>query len=222
MVNRTVIITAGGIGKRIGKDIPKQFILLGELPILAHTISVFHSFDPSIEILVTLPSEWIVYWKSSIKTIGFDLPHQIIAGGEERFHSIQNALRYATGEHIAVHDGVRPFVSNETIARCFLSLNDARAVVPVLMIKDTIRKISGGTNQAANRASFRLVHTPQCFHEKTLRLAYEQEFTPSITDDATLVEQTGESIYFVESNEENIKITTPFDLSIAQSFFLKK
>jgi 2-C-methyl-D-erythritol 4-phosphate cytidylyltransferase len=222
MVNRTVIITAGGIGKRIGKDIPKQFILLGELPILAHTISVFHTFDPSIEILVTLPSEWIVYWKSSIKKIGFDIPHQIIAGGEERFHSIQNALRYATGEHIAVHDGVRPFVSIETITRCFLSLNVVKAVVPVLMIKDTIRKISEGTNQSANRASFRLVHTPQCFHEKTLRLAYEQDFMPSITDDATLVEQIGEPICFVESNEENIKITTPFDLSIAQSFFLKK
>ena len=222
MVNRTVIITAGGIGKRIGKDIPKQFILLGELPILAHTISVFHTFDPSIEILVTLPLEWIVYWKSSIKKLGFDIPHQIIAGGEERFHSIQNALRYATGEHIAVHDGVRPFVSIETITRCFLSLNDAKAVVPVLMIKDTIRKISEGTNQSANRDSFRLVHTPQCFHEKTLRLAYKQDFMPSITDDATLAEQIGEPICFVESNEENIKITTPFDLSIAQSFFLKK
>jgi 2-C-methyl-D-erythritol 4-phosphate cytidylyltransferase len=222
MVNRTVIITAGGIGKRIGKDIPKQFILLGQLPILAHTISVFHTFDPSIEILVTLPAEWIVYWKSSIKKIGFDIPHQIIAGGQERFHSIQNALRYATGKHIAVHDGVRPFVSIETIARCFLSLNDAKAVAPVLMIKDTIRKISEGTNQSANRSSFRLVHTPQCFHEKILRLAYKQDFSPSITDDATLVEQIGETICFVESNEENIKITTPFDLTIAQSFFLKK
>lgn len=222
MVNRTVIITAGGIGKRMGKDIPKQFILLGELPILAHTISVFYAFDPSIEILVTLPAEWILYWKSSIKKSGFDIPHQIIAGGEARFHSIQNALRYANGKHIAVHDGVRPFVSIETITRCFLSLNDASAVVPVLTIKDTIRKISEGTNQSANRSSFRLVHTPQCFHEKTLRLAYEQDFMPLITDDATLVEQIGVPICFVESNEENIKITTPFDLSIAQSFFLKK
>ena len=222
MGNRTVIITAGGVGKRIGKDIPKQFLLLGKWPILAHTINVFHTFDPSIEILVTLPAGWIAYWKSSIKEFDFHVPHQIIEGGEERFHSIQNALRYANGKHIAVHDGVRPFVSAETIDRCFSSLEKFEAVVPVIELKDTIRQIDDNNNFAVDRKNFRIIHTPQCFHAEIIRRAYCLEFTENITDDASLVEQLGVNIHFVPSNQENIKITTQFDLTISQSFIMNQ
>jgi 2-C-methyl-D-erythritol 4-phosphate cytidylyltransferase len=216
MLKRSVIITAGGIGKRLANDIPKQFLMLGDLPILAHSIKAFYEFDQTIQVIVTLPKEWITYWESKVKEIKFEVPHQTVVGGEERFHSIRNALSYTNGEQIAIHDGVRPFVSKETISRCFAGLTTFKAVVPVLPLKDSIRIINDKESEASNRLNFRLVHTPQCFHAEVLYLAYQQVYAANITDDATLVEQMGESIHLVESNQENIKITTPSDLLFAQ------
>lgn len=216
MLKRSVIITAGGMGKRLANDIPKQFLMLGELPILAHSIKAFYEFDQTIQVIVTLPKEWITYWESKVKEIKFEVPHQIVAGGEERFHSIRNALSYTNGEQIAIHDGVRPFVSKETISRCFAGLTNFKAVIPVLPLKDSIRIVNDIESKASNRLIFRLVHTPQCFHAEVLYRAYQQAYAVNITDDAALVEQMGESIHLVESNEENIKITTPSDLLFAQ------
>lgn len=216
MLKRSVIITAGGMGKRLANDIPKQFLMLGDLPILAHSIKAFYEFDQTIQVIVTLPKEWITYWESKVKEIKFEVPHQIVAGGEERFHSIRNALSYTTGEQIAIHDGVRPFVSKETISRCFAGLTNFKAVIPVLPLKDSIRIVNDKESKASDRLIFRLVHTPQCFHAEVLYRAYQQAYAVNITDDATLVEQIGESIHLVESNEENIKITTPSDLLFAQ------
>ena len=221
MIKRSVIITAGGIGRRTGNVIPKQFLLIGNLPILAHTINAFHLFDQHLEIVVTLPRDWVDYWKSLITSIGFTVPHGIVVGGAERFHSIKNALTTVHGEHIAIHDGVRPFVSAATIERCFSSLNKFEAVVPIVDLKDTIRCLEGGDNFAVDRKNFRIIHTPQCFHAETIKKAYCQEFTENITDDASLVEQLGVKIHFVSSNQENIKITDQFDLTIAQSFIMK-
>lgn len=216
MLKRSVIITAGGIGKRLANDIPKQFLMLGALPILAHSIKAFYEFDQTIQVIVTLPKEWITYWESKVKEIKFEVLHQTVAGGEERFHSIRNALSYTTGEQIAIHDGVRPFVSKETISRCFAGLTNFKAVIPVLPLKDSIRIVNDKESKASNRLIFRLVHTPQCFHAEVLYRAYQQAYAVNITDDAALVEQMGESIHLVESNEENIKITTPSDLLFAQ------
>ena len=221
MIKRSVIITAGGIGRRAGNVIPKQFLLIGNLPILAHTINAFHLFDQHLEIIVTLPNDWVDYWKSQINSIGFNVPHTLVVGGTERFHSIKNALTTVHGEHIAVHDGVRPFVSAETIERCFSSLEKFEAVVPVIELKDTIRQGDANNNFAVDRKNFRIIHTPQCFHAEIIRRAYCQEFTENITDDASLVEQLGVKIHFVSSNQENIKITDQFDLTIAQSFIMK-
>ena len=221
MIKRSVIITAGGIGRRAGNVIPKQFLLIGNLPILAHTINEFYLFDNALEIVVTLPNDWVDYWKSLINSIGFTVPHSIVVGGAERFHSIKNALTTVHGEHIAVHDGVRPFVSAETIERCFSSLEKFEAVVPVIELKDTIRQGDANNNFAVDRKNFRIIHTPQCFHAEIIRRAYCQEFTDNITDDASLVEQLGVKIHFVSSNQENIKITDQFDLTIAQSFIMK-
>jgi 2-C-methyl-D-erythritol 4-phosphate cytidylyltransferase len=221
MIKRSVIITAGGIGRRTGNVIPKQFLLIGNLPILAHTINEFYSFDNTLEIVVTLPNDWVDYWKSLINSISFTVPHSIVVGGVERFHSIKNALTTVHGEHIAIHDGVRPFVSVATIERCFSSLEKFEAVVPVVDLKDTIRQVNGNDNFAVDRKNFRIIHTPQCFHAEIIRRAYRQEFTENITDDASLVEQLGVKIHFVPSNQENIKITDQFDLIIAQSFIMK-
>lgn len=221
MIKRSVIITAGGIGRRTGNVIPKQFLLIGNLPILAHTINAFHLFDQHLEIIVTLPNDWVDYWKSQINSIGFNVPHTLVVGGTERFHSIKNALKMAHGEHIAVHDGVRPFVSAATIERCFSSLEKFEAVVPVVDLKDTIRQVNAKGNFAVDRKNFQIIHTPQCFHSEIIRRAYRQEFTENITDDASLVEQLGGNIHFVSSNSENIKITDEFDLKIAQLLIVK-
>jgi 2-C-methyl-D-erythritol 4-phosphate cytidylyltransferase len=139
-----------------------------------------------------------------------------VNGGEERYHSIQNALKRCSGSYIAVHDGVRPFVSFDTLNRCFSALNEHEAVVPVLKLKESLRQTNDASTNAVDRSNYRLVHTPQCFRADVLRKAYEQPYHAQVTDDACLLEELGYKINLVESNEENIKLTTPFDFLIAE------
>jgi 2-C-methyl-D-erythritol 4-phosphate cytidylyltransferase len=215
----SVIITAGGIGKRMGGKMPKQFLALNGKPILLHTLENFHAFDQNLEFILTLPMDWVPYWQEQLETFGSRIPHQLIAGGKERFDSIKHALPFCSGDFIAVHDGVRPFVSHDTIRRCFDALKESKSVVPVLAVKDSLRMIQGGTSQLVNRDDFKMVHTPQCFDAETLKKAYNVSFHHSMTDDASVVEQFGISPRLVESNEENIKITTQADLTIARALF---
>ena len=218
MVTHSIIITAGGIGKRMGSEIPKQFIEICGKPILLHTLELFYLFDSSMELFITLPEDWKSYWNEILEKNNCTIPHQVISGGEERYHSIQNALQYCSGKYISVHDGVRPLVSASTLKKCFEALENHPAVVPVLNVKESIRQLENGTSNAVNRNEFKLIHTPQCFHATILKEAYLQTFHEGITDDASLVEANGVSIHLVESNEENIKITTPNDLKIAELF----
>ena len=134
-MQKSVIITAGGIGKRMGSDLPKQFLVLSGKPILVHTLELFFKYDPTIELILTLPNEWRGYWETVIDKYFCRVPHIVVNGGEERYHSIQNALKRCSGSYIAVHDGVRPFVSFDTLNRCFSELNEHEAVVPVLKLK---------------------------------------------------------------------------------------
>ena len=218
MVTHSIIITAGGIGKRMGSEIPKQFIEICGKPILLHTLELFYYFDSSMELFITLPEDWKSYWNEIFEKNNCTIPHQIISGGEERYHSIQNALQFCSGKYISVHDGVRPLVSASTLKKCFEALENHGAVVPVLNVKESIRKIENGSSHAVNRNEFKLIHTPQCFHASVLKDAYLQTFHEGITDDASLVEANGVLVHLVESNEENIKITTPNDLKIAELF----
>lgn len=220
-MQKSVIITAGGIGKRMGSELPKQFLVLGGKPVLVHTLELFFKYDPTIEIILTLPNEWRGYWETVIDKYYCRVPHIVVNGGEERYHSIQNALKRCSGNLIAVHDGVRPFVSFETLDRCFSALNQYGAVVPVLKLKESIRQTNENTSNAVNRSNYRLVHTPQCFHTAVLRQAYQQAYHDKVTDDACLVEELGYTIHLVESNEENIKLTTPFDFLIAETIIQK-
>jgi 2-C-methyl-D-erythritol 4-phosphate cytidylyltransferase len=215
-MQKSVIITAGGIGKRMGSELPKQFLVLGGKPVLVYTLELFFKYDPTIEIILTLPNEWQGYWETIIDKYYCRVPHIVVNGGEERYHSIQNALKQCSGSFIAVHDGVRPFVSFETLERCFSALNQYEAVVPVLKFKESIRQTNEISTSAVDRSNYRLVHTPQCFHAAVLRQAYEQAYHDKVTDDACLVEELGFTIHLVESNEENIKLTTQFDLLIAE------
>lgn len=215
---KTIIITAGGIGTRMQSDVPKQFLVIDDQPVLMHTLRRFYSFDPKIQIILTLPSDWISYWKELLEKYQCDIPHQIVEGGKERFDSIKNALRMSQGNLIGVHDGVRPFVSKKTISECFLTAEKVGAAIPYLPIHESMRQISGETSVGVNRVEFVTVQTPQCFQREILLNAYEQSFKNSFTDDASVVESNGGKITLVLGNQENIKITTPNDIKIAELF----
>lgn len=212
--NFSIIITAGGIGKRMGSNIPKQFIEVKGKPILMHTIEQFYTYNPNCQILITLPSDWISFWEGLIEQHKFDIKHQVIDGGIERYDSIKNALSHCTESFIGVHDGVRPLVSHNTIERCLMNLSEYKAVIPVLTIKESIRELKQEVSKAVPRVNFVSVQTPQFFTKTIIKNAYDQPYHSNITDDASLVEENGHQIYLVKGNEENIKVTTPMDLKI--------
>jgi 2-C-methyl-D-erythritol 4-phosphate cytidylyltransferase len=214
----SIILTAGGIGKRMGGKLPKQFIEVAGKPLLLHTLEQFRAFDEHAQLIVTLPTEWQGYWQELMEKYANKVEHMVVDGGAERYHSIKNALQSCNGEFVAVHDGVRPLVSRETIQRCFDAVKIYHQVIPVLPVKESLRKIHSEGVSAVNRAEYCLVQTPQCFKKESLMHAYEIPFHAGITDDATLVEEAGYAIHVVNGNEENIKITTQTDLVIAHYF----
>jgi 2-C-methyl-D-erythritol 4-phosphate cytidylyltransferase len=218
----SVIITAGGVGKRMGATLPKQFLLLHGKPILMHTIESFHRFDSTAELLVTLPEEQIHVWKELCALHGFVVPHQLVAGGEERFHSIQHALKLVTGEIVAVHDGVRPLIDHTLIKRLIEASQIHQAVVPVVPIKESLRQMIDGESKAVVRSDFVTVQTPQLFHRDVLIASYQQSYQRNFTDDASVVEAMGKKIETVVGSESNIKITQPIDLQMAEYLFQHK
>lgn len=215
----SVIITAGGIGMRMGANLPKQFIEVAGKPILLHTLEKLYAFDPSAEFILTLPEDWKSYWEEQLTKFNCRIEHQIVDGGAERYHSVKNALLACTGDFIAIHDGVRPFVSIETLSRCWNDVLKYKAVLPVIQVKESMRIVEGTNSNAVDRSNYRLVQTPQCFSREIILKSYEKEFHAGITDDAGLAEEAGFSIYLLDGNEENIKITTQTDLLIAETFF---
>ena len=213
----SVIITAGGIGKRFSSTIPKQFLNLDELPILMHTIKRFSNWNSDLEIILTLPKEWRGYWSDLVLKHDFTIPHQIVDGGKERYHSIKNALNFCSGVHVMIHDGVRPMVSSDTLSRSHEALKTHDAVVPYLEIKDSIRIINNGSSNAVDRQKYVTVQTPQCFNLEVVKKAYLFEYQQVFTDDASVVENSGVDIHLIVGNEENIKITTQKDLLTAMT-----
>ena len=211
----SVIITAGAIGKRMGSTIPKQFIEISGFPILMHTIQCFYNFDPSCEIVITLPNDWKKYWEELIDKHSFKIPHLIVDGGIERYDSIKNALSICKFDMIAVHDGVRPLVSKETIQRCLSLTIEKGAGIPTLPLKESIRKLNVNNSISVERKEYLSVQTPQFFKAEMLKNAYKILFHEGITDDAALIEEAGYTVYTTNGNEENIKITSPLDLKIA-------
>lgn len=218
-MKKYAIIVAGGKGLRMGKELPKQFLPIGNgEPILMYTLKAFYTYDPAIEIIVVLPEEQHSYWKEQCCAHGFFLPHTVANGGNTRFHSVKNGLAYVLGDGlVGVHDGVRPFVSLEVIARCYDFAKTYKAVIPVIEVVETIRQLTAEGSKTVNRDDYRLVQTPQVFDARLLKKAYLQAYMPFFTDDASVVEAMGVPVFPVEGNRENIKITTPFDLKIANS-----
>ena len=215
---KIAIIVAGGKGTRMQADIPKQFIEIHGKPVLMHTLEAFHRYDDSIQLMLVLPASQLNAWKKLCLKHAFLLPHQIVSGGETRYNSVLNGLaQIKTPALIAVHDGVRPFVSNGTIKRCFDEAEKHGSAIPVIDIVDSIRQITKTGSQSVDRTNYKLVQTPQVFDSEILKKAYEQDFSALFTDDASVVEALGLKITLVEGNRENIKITTAFDLVLAET-----
>ena len=211
-----IVIVAGGSGNRMGSATPKQFLELLGQPILMHTIQKFHHCIPSGEIILALPKNEQNTWQQLCQQHAFALPHTIVNGGGTRFHSVQNALKEVTEDGlVAIHDGVRPLVSEQVILDCFNAAQKYGAAIPVLALQDSIRQLTNNGSQVADRNQFVLVQTPQCFQSDLILKAYQQSFNNSFTDDASVVEQLEHSIHLVDGNKENIKITTPADLKVA-------
>lgn len=215
-MKHTALIVAGGKGLRMGSELPKQFLPIGGKPVLMHTLEAFRRFDPEIDLILVLPEEQQEYWKQLCDRHHFTLRHLIANGGETRFHSVRNGLALISGGGlVGVHDGVRPFVSQEVIRRCYDRAATEKAVIPVVDVVETVRQVTESGSRTVNRDDYKLVQTPQVFDSDLLRRAYAQDFMPFFTDDASVVEAMGVPVYLVEGNRENIKLTTPFDLKIA-------
>lgn len=211
------IIVAGGTGSRMQHSLPKQFIELAGRPILMHTIERFYTYNPDIRIVVVLPEDQLQVWRALCKQQKFHIFHMTVPGGKTRFGSVKNGLGHVHGEAlVAVHDGVRPFVSAATIAAAFECAAGTGAAVVAVSPKDSIRELTETGSRAVPRDRYKLVQTPQCFKASMLRSAYEQPELAHFTDDASVVEQLGIGVTLVEGSYSNIKITTPEDLLLAE------
>ena len=235
-----VIIVAGGKGLRMGSDIPKQFLPIGGKPVLMRTIERFREYSKDIQVILVLPKAQQDYWYKLCEEYYFNEEYMLANGGETRFHSVQNGLALIPDDAegvVGVHDGVRPFPSIEVIRRCYDTARKAKAVIPVIPVVETLRHINSSGQQRTNtdslkksavvrcnnisvtvpRDEYRLVQTPQCFDIQLLKAANRQPYIDGFTDDASVVEAFGFDVTLVEGNRENIKITTPYDLAVAEA-----
>lgn len=218
MAKTGVIIVAGGAGRRMGGSLPKQFLMLGNNPILVRTINRMRETLPAAEIVVVLPEEHIALWHNL--SARFEVAqHKVVAGGKERFHSVAAGLAALSDDvrTIAVHDGVRPLVSKKLIIKLLLQCEDHPVVIPAIAPADSCRMICNDGSQIIDRSNVRLIQTPQVFHADVLRKAYNQEFSPAFTDDASVAETAGYAVHLCDGERHNIKITTPDDIIFAEA-----
>ncbi len=211
------VILAGGIGLRMESEIPKQFIPLAGKPVIMHTISNFRKFDSKLEIIVVLPEEHVDLWKELCNEFRFEIEHTIIRGGKERFHSVKNALDIIPDNCLVmIHDGVRPLVSHRSIDRVRQKAIEKGNAIPFVDINESIRKVGKDKSKAVKREQFKIIQTPQAFISQDIKLAYQQKYKKSFTDDASVYEGLGNKVELVLGNNKNIKITRPIDLIIAE------
>ena len=214
-----IVIVAGGKGERMASATPKQFMLLAGKPVLMHTLDAFYGYDSQINIILVLPQAHHETWSKLCRQHNYQTPHQVATGGETRFHSVKNALALVPENvRVGVHDGVRPLVSREVMQRCYDEAMNHPAIVPVIPIADSIRMVDeDGKNHPVSRDALRIIQTPQVFQSTVLLKSYSIEYSPLFTDDASVVESLTD-IRLVAGNKENIKITTPEDLIVAEAF----
>lgn len=220
------IILAGGVGNRFQGEIPKQFYEVAGKPLLMHTLEVFDSCPLELKIILVLEQSYISIWEKMIDNHNFTVPHTIVIGGKERFHSAKNALDIIPDDDqalVAIHDGVRPFVSQEVILQAYAKAKEYDAVVPVVSTVNPIRlykeERSESLDRYYDRADVHIVQTPQVFKYKVLKQAFDQDYHASFRDDSVPVEHLGYPIQVIEGNRENIKITFPLDLAFADVLY---
>ncbi|MCA4896569.1 MAG: 2-C-methyl-D-erythritol 4-phosphate cytidylyltransferase [Cytophagales bacterium] len=213
----TALIVAGGKGTRIKSVLPKQFIELNGKPVLLHTLEAFIRYSPSIRIVLVLPEDDFEIWRSICEKFEFNYPVTLQKGGETRFQSVKNGLQNITEGLVAIHDGVRPLVSEDIIGASFRLAAIHKCAIAAVRLKESIRMTDQDNTKAVDRSRFRLIQTPQTFDVSLIKKAYEQKEEISFTDDASVAERAGNIISLFEGSYENIKITTQEDLIVAKA-----
>ncbi len=222
-VNYYAIIVAGGSGSRMQSAIPKQFLLLNGLPVIMHTISAFHHSKFTPEIIVVLHADFHQYWEDLCTTHKFHIPHQLVIGGEHRFHSVKNGLKYIKDPAlVAIHDAVRPCISHELIDSAFKLAGETGNAVVAVKSRDSVRQKTETGTKSLDRNDIYLIQTPQVFSSEILNKAYGQEYKIEFTDDASVVESFGVEIQLMEGDTRNLKITYPEDILTAQNYLAEK
>ena len=221
-MQKYAVIVAGGSGTRMKREMPKQFIPIAGKPILMHTVEAFEQVKLGVEIILVLPKSQIENWKNLCTQYYFEVSHQITHGGDSRFQSVKNGLRQIKHEVglVAIHDGVRLLVESQIILNAFETAEQKGNAVAAVPLKDAIRRVVAGENKGLNRKAYQLIQTPQTFRLDQIKAAFRQEDAPAFTDDATVLEATGEKINLIEGSYRNIKITTPEDLVLAEALLM--
>lgn len=220
-----VIIVAGGQGSRMKSDIPKQYLAIKGVPIIIRAIQCFLQYKAEIKVIVCVHPSYKAHMETLIKTFNLDgYSIQITHGGDTRFQSVKNGLQLIPEQEpavVGIHDAARPFVSQLTIEQCFETAKTKGNAVPCMPVNESLRKISNNINHSVNRNEYKIIQTPQCFDLLRIKKAFEQQYNTGFMDDATVLESSGETIHLVEGNPENIKITSPFDLILAEALVNK-
>ena len=223
MSKKSAIIVAGGKGNRMKSELPKQFLSLNGLPVLMLTLRVFHNYDPEIQLILVLPSDSIAVWKELCEKHNFQIEHEICEGGPDRTSSVRNGLaKIGYEDLVAIHDGVRPLVDSKTIHDSYFYAEKWGNAIAAVKSKDSLRVINSGISSAVDRESYRIIQTPQTFKGELIKKAYEIVQPKDISDDAAVLEKYGEKINLIEGSYENIKITTPEDLELAEMILRRR
>jgi 2-C-methyl-D-erythritol 4-phosphate cytidylyltransferase len=217
-MKKYAIIVAGGFGQRMESDIPKQFLELGNKPILMRTIKVFHKYDRDLEIIVVIPPHFSNLWKELCKDYQFTIKHQVVSGGKTRFESVRSGIKKISEEGlVAIHDGVRPLIKLSIIDNAFKMAKKHGSAVPVISLNDSVRIVNGEHSKPVDRKQLRIIQTPQVFKTDLIAMAYEQKYMPDFTDDATVFESMGQHVHLIDGDHENLKITRKTDMEIARA-----
>lgn len=218
-MKKFALIVAGGSGQRMNSATPKQFMEINRKPLLMHTFNAFLKAGPDFEFILVLPENEIEGWRLLCTKHSFNIKHSVVAGGKTRFHSVKNGLKTINDDGIVfIHDGVRPLVSKQTIENCYQTALKKGNALPVIAPSESVREVFNGQNRAVDRSRYFLVQTPQTFRIQLIKKAFEQDYSPKFTDDASVLENTGIPIHLVEGNRENIKITFSEDLTVARTW----
>lgn len=219
--NNAVVIVAGGKGLRVGAAIPKQFLPLANKPMLMHTIEQFYRFDSAIQIVVVLHADYFILWSELCKEYNFGVDCELVVGGDTRFDSVKRGLEAVSGDRVVgIHDAARPLVTEKLIAQCYeRAFEDQCGVIPVVDEKNSLRQVVRDKHQLLDREGVKIVQTPQVFPAHLIKKAYEVDYNPLFTDDATVAENDGVKVKLIEGEDANIKVTTMSDVKYA-SFLL--